>query len=252
MGKHIKKIINYPHVKEHGTEIMKTNQIMVRPMGEFTVAQRTIDGKFDCTGLLNQWTKANKNGTKKIGDYLRLKETREFVKALLEEPEFKDGNSRLLETVDYKDFPKSIVIVARGKNGGTYMTPLMFLDFAMWLNPAFKVKVLKFVQDEMIKFRNLSGDAYPEMCKAVKSILPEEMFREKIKDLAKSLNVIVYGRHESEMRNKIADEAKLRELYEIERNIAQWISLGMICNYHQLKKVLNNLYYQKRPDLLPI
>lgn len=132
------------------------------------------------------------------------------------------------------------------------MHPILFIDFAMWINPSFKYDVIKFVYDEMIKFRNLSGDAYLSMSKAVESILPAEMFREKIKDLAKSLNIIVYGRHESEMRNKIADEAKLRELYEIERNIAQWISLGMICNYHQLKKVLNNLYYQKRPDLLPI
>lgn len=146
---------------------MKTNQIMVRPMGDFEIIQRTCDGKFDCTNLLAQWNKANKNNIKKIGDYLRLKETKEFVKALMEEPEFKDGNSHLLESDDYKNFPKSIVVVTRGKNGGTYMTPLMFLDFAMWLNPAFKVKVLKFVQDEMIRYRNDAGDAYKELSSAV-------------------------------------------------------------------------------------
>ena len=231
---------------------MKTNQIMVRPMGEFKVTQRTCDGKFDCTNLLAQWNSANKNNTKKVGDYLRLKETREFVKALMEEPEFKDGNSRLMESDDYKDFPKSIDVVTRGKNGGTWMTPLMFLDFAMWLNPTFKVKVLKFIQDEMIKFRNLSGDAYPTMCKAVKSILPEDIFKEKVKDLARSLNIIVYGKHESEIRNKIADETKLRELYELEMNIAQWINIGIVKNYHQLKSALTNLYYQKYPNVLPI
>lgn len=153
---------------------MKTNQIMVRPMGDFEIIQRTCDGKFDCTNLLAQWNKANKNNIKKIGDYLRLKETREFVKALMEEPEFKDGNSHLLESDDYKDFPKSIVVVTRGKNGGTYMTPLMFLDFAMWLNPAFKVKVLKFVQDEMIRYRNDAGDAYKELSSAIMKIVPKD------------------------------------------------------------------------------
>lgn len=131
-------------------------------------------------------------------------------------------------------------------------TPLMFLDFAMWLNPTFKVKVLKFIQDEMIKFRNLSGDAYPTMCKAVKSILPEDIFREKVKDLARSLNIIIYGKHESEMRNKIADESKLRELYELEMNIAQWIEIGIVKNYQQLKSALTNLYYKKHPNVLPI
>lgn len=132
------------------------------------------------------------------------------------------------------------------------MTPLMFLDFAMWLNPAFKVKVLKFVQDEMIKFRNLAGDAYPTMCRAVCSILPGDVFQRKIKDLAKSLNIIVYGKHESEMRNKIGDEAKIRELYELELQIAQWINLGLVTNYDQLKSVLHRLYYQKHPVILPI
>ncbi len=221
-------------------------------MGEFTVSQRTIDGKFDCTNLLAQWNSANKNNPKKITEYLRLKETKEFVKALLEEPEFKGENSHLLESADYKDFPKSIVVVTRGKNGGTYMTPLMFLDFAMWLNPMFKVKVLKFIQDEMIKFRNLSGDAYPTMCKAVRTILPDDVFKEKIKDLARSLNIIVYGKHESEIRNKVADESKLRELYELERNIAQWINIGIVSNYQSLKKALTNLYYQKYPNVLPL
>lgn len=132
------------------------------------------------------------------------------------------------------------------------MHPLLFIDFAMWLNPTFKIKVLKFVYDEMIKFRNLAGDAYPSMCRAVRSILPEDVFREKVKDLARSLNIIVYGQHESEMRNKVGDEAKIRELYELERQVAQWINIGLVKNYEQLKEALNKLYYQKHPCELPI
>lgn len=34
---------------------MKTNQIMIRQMGEFTVSQRTKDGYFDAGELLRQW-----------------------------------------------------------------------------------------------------------------------------------------------------------------------------------------------------
>lgn len=33
---------------------MKTNQIMIRPMGDFTVSQRTKDGYFDAGELLRQ------------------------------------------------------------------------------------------------------------------------------------------------------------------------------------------------------
>lgn len=42
---------------------MKTNQIMVRPMGGFNVTQRTKDGFFNATSLLKQWNE--KTGMKR-------------------------------------------------------------------------------------------------------------------------------------------------------------------------------------------
>lgn len=219
---------------------MKTNQIMVRPMGDFEIIQRTCDGKFDCTNLLAQWNKANKNNIKKIGDYLRLKETREFVKALMEEPEFKDGNSHLLESDDYKDFPKSIVVVTRGKNGGTYMTPLMFLDFAMWLNPAFKVKVLKFVQDEMIRYRNDAGDAYKELSSAIMKIVPKDFMPKAMQKIGEALNWIVFNQHEKMLRNKFGDEKKQRELWQLEKKVADLINEGFITSFDNLIIYLRN------------
>lgn len=210
---------------------------MVRPMGEFNVTQRTKDGFFNATELLKQWNE--KAGMKKeVTKFFELQSTSELVKVIMERENLNTQDSTYLKS--------------RGKNGGTWMHPVLFVDFAMWINPKFKYDVIKFVYDEMIKFRNLSGDAYPTMCKAVKSILPEDVFREKIKDLARSLNIIVYGKHESEMRNKIADESKLKELYELEMNIAQWINIGIVKNYQQLKSALTNLYFQKYPNVLPI
>lgn len=216
---------------------MKTNQIMTRPMGEFKVTQRTKDGFFNATELLKQWNE-NSGMKKEVTKFFEVQSTGELVKVIMERENLNTQDSTYLKT--------------RGKNGGTWMHPILFIDFAMWINPSFKYDVIKFVYDEMIKFRNLSGDAYPTMCKAVKTILPEGMFREKIKDLARSLNIIVFGKHESEMRNKIADEAKLKELYELEMNIAQWINIGIVSNYLQLKKALTNLYYQRYPNVLPL
>lgn len=219
---------------------MKTNQIMVRPMGDFKVTQRTKDGFFNATELLKQWN--HRSGMQKdISHYFNNKATDEFVSSLISEEKLASRNSVYVKSK-----------ASRGENVGTWMHPLLFIDFAMWLNPAFKVKVLKFVYDEMIKFRNLAGDAYPSMCRAVRTILPEDVFREKIKDLARSLNIIVYGKHESEMRNKVADERKLRELYDLEANIARWIELGFIKDYKGLKGALTKVYYQKYPNVLPL
>lgn len=63
------------------------------------------------------------------------------------------------------------------------MHPFLFTKFAMWINPRFEVKVIRFVYDEMIQYRNLAGDAYPRMCAAVCSILPRDVFKQKVRVL---------------------------------------------------------------------
>lgn len=40
---------------------MKTNMIMCRKMNNFSVLQRTKDGMFNATNLLNQWNNAKGN-----------------------------------------------------------------------------------------------------------------------------------------------------------------------------------------------
>lgn len=223
---------------------------MVRTMGEFKITQRTSDGYFDGSELLRQWNCVADNPRRRMSEFIDSPKTKEFLKALATDESQRRkndiGENQLLMKIKGRN-------TKQGKTSDkVWMNPLLFIKFAMWINPTFEVKVLRFVYDEMIKFRNLSGDAYPSMCKALKSILPENIFRDKVKDLAKSLNIIVYGKHESEMRNKVADEGKLKELYELEMNIAQWINLGIVNDYHSLKKALNNLYYQKYPNVLPL
>lgn len=39
-------------------------------MGDYTITQRTNDGKFDCTNLLAQWNSANKITPRRSGTIL--------------------------------------------------------------------------------------------------------------------------------------------------------------------------------------
>ena len=232
---------------------MKTNQIMIRQMGVFTVSQRTKDGYFDAGELLRQWNLSGQE-QRKMDVFLNSVSTCKFVEALIAEAN-EVGLGQNCPKIDNQVVKKSKV-KEKGKAGRpkeeVWMHPFLFTKFAMWINPRFEVKVIRFVYDEMIQYRNLAGDAYPKMCAAVCSILPKDVFKQKVKDLAKSLNIIVYGKHESEMRNKVGDEAKIREMYELEQQIAQWIELGFIKNYQELKQALTKVYYQKHPDVLPM
>lgn len=53
---------------------MKTNVVMTRKMGNFDVSQRTEDGMFNASTLLEQWNKVNNK--KNVADFLRLDKTK--------------------------------------------------------------------------------------------------------------------------------------------------------------------------------
>lgn len=76
---------------------MKTNQIMIRPMGQFHVEQRTKDGMFNATSLLKQWNLNSQNfgelKKKEIKDFFENKNTKEFIEALVEEENLHGENS---------------------------------------------------------------------------------------------------------------------------------------------------------------
>ena len=77
----------------------------------------------------------------------------------------------------------------RVKYGGTWMNPLLFINFSMWMNSKFKVKVLQFVYDQLIEFRHAAGDNYnvltSALCKLKNSEYPK---------VAQTMNYIVFGR----------------------------------------------------------
>ena len=50
---------------------MKTNQNLIRKMGDFEVIQRTKDGMFNATSLAKQWSASNNR--KDVSDFLSLK-----------------------------------------------------------------------------------------------------------------------------------------------------------------------------------
>lgn len=201
---------------------MKSNVIMTRHMGKFEVYQRTKDGMFNATSLLAQWNKST--GMKKeMNDYFRLQSTKDFLSALQSEPDFKDGNSPYL--------------TSRGKySGGTWMTPLLFIDFAMWLNPKFKIQVLKFVYDQLIEYRHHAGDNYNVLARSI-AALPDVDYSQ----VARGLNWIVFNKHERDIRNT-ATPRQLRQLDDLQRKLAFSVDMGYIRTFPDLMNSMRRIY----------
>lgn len=128
---------------------------MHRKMGNLEVYQRIKDGYFNATSLLKQWNKISEM-KKELKDYFLNKSTDELIQIIIDEENLHTGNSPYVKSR-----------ASRGGNAGTWMHPILFIDFAMWLNPRFKYHVIKFVYDELIRLRHESGDMFVAMNKAI-------------------------------------------------------------------------------------
>jgi len=206
---------------------MKTNVNMIRKMGNFDVIQRTKDSMFNATQLLKQWNKYS--GQKKMmSHFLENISTKEFIKVLKNDNDTSYRNSVIMKSRANK-----------GINAGTWMHPYLFIDFAMWLNPKFKLEVIKFVYDQLIEFRHSAGDMYRGLTNSLM----------KFKDVnysqvAKGLNWITFDKHESGIR-QVASQNQLKELTDLQKKLAFAIDMGYIKSYDQLIKEMRKLYNVK-------
>ena len=210
---------------------MKTNVVMVRKMGSFDVHQRTKDGMFNATSLVKQWNKNNKR--KDVSEFISNRGTIEFIEALIEDENLNTGNP---------DFKTHTVI--KGKYGGTWMSPLLFIDFAMWLNPTFKLKVLKFVYDELIKQRIDAGDGYLKLSASGQKLKGYDYV-----EVAKAIQWIVYKTTGKGLRQSASQE-QLAEINDIQTKLSFAIDFGYIKSYQQLISEMQKMYrikYKKTP-----
>lgn len=217
---------------------MKTCVIMKRKLGEYLVLQRTSDAFFDANALLRQWNKTDKNADLRISKFLDQHKVQEFIQALKDE--IREGANGPIG-----DF--QVVITTKGKRNKrglkspdqVWMHPYLFVKFAMWLNPRFEVKVVKFVYDQLIQARHLAGDHYSELTKSI-STFPDVDYSQ----VAKGLNWIVFNQHHKNIRNTATPE-QLQDLDDLQRKLAFSVDMGYIKDYPQLIGSMRHIYNKK-------
>lgn len=130
---------------------MKTQVIMKRELFGKEISQQSKTEFFSATDLVkagNIWRINNNLQIFNLQEWLRLKGTKEFIKSM----ELKYG---LIKTS------------TKGKNAHVWIHPLLFIDLALAISPDLKIEVYEWLFDNLIKFRNNSGDSYKKMCGAL-------------------------------------------------------------------------------------
>ncbi len=260
---------------------MKTNQIMLRRMGAMTVQQRTGDAYFNATELIRSYNEMTAHlveidgALETTAEVLNLRENNFPIphsvvckNVEVEEVEnqpiakyphlgvFKKSLDKFMKSQQTEDFINSIakneglnirdvVKTTRGKNGGTWVHPMLFIDLCMWLDSDFKYKALKFVQDQMLRFRDEAGEAYKTLCQAVARITPKERTREVMASVGRAVNFIMWNKHNDSERNNHATEEEMRLLQEFERRLASLIDDGFITSHDGLIKYLRNQWIKR-------
>jgi len=217
---------------------MKTAVVMQRQFNGVVIRQNSKSGFFNLNDLFSCYIKANPNGAKRIDKYLGLNQTKEFAETIREAELEKANNLNTPKTGDLLlpiVEPPKVIETKRGKNGGTWIHPYLFLDFAMWLNPKFKLWAMSVIEDKLIELRNEAGNRFKEMNQALKisgAVSPREYAKE-----ATMINRIVFDGKTKDQRNN-ARENELDFLNKIQKYNAHLIEKGLSFSLRE-KECLN-------------
>jgi len=131
---------------------MKTQVIMKRKLFEGEISQQSKTGYFSANELIkagNNYRALNKMPMMVLQDWLNRNTTKEFIAEL----ELQLGTK--------------VKIATRGRSATTWLHPFLFIDLALAISPKLKIEVYSWLYDELLKYRNDSGDSYKKMTGAL-------------------------------------------------------------------------------------
>ena len=200
---------------------MKTHQIVKRSFLDGSVEQNHKTQWFNATDFLklaNRYRQQIGLKEKKMNDYIKTDSTKEFVKKILDEEQISQAYN-----------------IKKGRYGGTWMHPFLFIDFVMWISPDFKYQAIKWLNDELLKHRDTSGDSYKKLASTIAEHQQQLGFGNIgifIKKVAKVIKQIL----DVDDWNNTTEE-KLRKRDEIHKNLSMMIKAGV-----EINKALQIIY----------
>lgn len=206
---------------------MKTAVIMQRDLNGLSIRQNSKTGMFNANDLLRAYNLTTTKKQKQIDAFLANRKTQEYIQTIAAD----------LNTQNSRELNLQVMETNRGSvNGGTWMHPYLFIDFAMWLSPEFKLTCVKWIYDRLILTRNDAGDSFKEVAAALRDldlVRPHYYINE-----THMLNRLVFGNPEGGQRN-IATEQQLSMLDTLQKADAKLIREGK--NFLQRESALTRL-----------
>lgn len=177
-----------------------------------------------------------------LSHWMRSPETLEYIKVVEKDLGLESAESADYETVNSvltHTITSPLIRTKRGKGGGTWAHLYILLDAAARLDPNFKHKMYKtFVEGKLLQWRDDGGDEFINLNIAIDAYLPE-------RDGMDNVNVFIYVA--KQLKAKIlspydtwntASLPQLEKRAMLEKDLCNYLRLGMIRNYDHLKEVI--------------
>lgn len=202
---------------------MNTEVVMKRKFFDGEISQKSKTGFYSLNDLFrvgNRWRLLNGMNQIRMIDWINSNPVKEFIKEL---------------TSQFGEVKKA----TRGRNANTWVHPYLLIDAALYINPKFKVEVYSWLFDELLKYRNDSGDSYKKMAGALfANSSNKSTFHRGIQ---KTANIIKTACKADDWETATEEQLKLRDrihenialLCDVLRDNNQAIRLG-------IEKALNN------------
>lgn len=197
---------------------METPQILHRDFKGLSIRQNHKTTMFSANDLLDAYRIGHPLTRKSVAQFMDNASAKEFIEVLIQQ----------------EHIPANLIYnTTRGRNGTTWMHPYLFLDFAMWLSPEFKLAAIKWIYDNLCSLRDASGDEFKELNATIKDVLnPEKpyIYSNECRMIQGIAGVDIGGRN-------LSDIDKLTRLNKLQEADIKLLHSGVV-DYHERKKRL--------------
>lgn len=236
---------------------MKTQVVMNSPDRELfgiRVRQQSKTEFLNLSDLQNAYNIAAEDygwaATRTVSDVLSTNANAERIYYLLKNQDSINMTFvQFIEEVEKNGMPSTLKRYGVYKTTGarhtktTWCDPYIWVLVAMELNPMLYAKTVVWLTDGLLINRIEAGNFYKGFSAAISTFNNPDYSK-----IAMALNFVVFGRHETGIRNQ-ATRTELKELASLEEKMAFAIEMGYIVNQdqllHELKKMLNIKFNKK-------
>lgn len=232
---------------------MKTNVTMKskdRELFGVVIKQDTKNSFLSLTDLQEAYTVGRVNNgwkDKKVNEVLSSRDNAERMYYILEKRNMTKGMGyhEFMTMVEEKTLVKTLkycgAYEATGARDNRKVTcdPYIWVLVAMEMNPKLYALVIDWLTDSLIINRIEVGNTYNIISRAASKFQDVDYVT-----IAKALNHIVFGKHETLLRNNATKE-QLKELEDLQKKLSFAIDMGYIKSFSELRKEMLKIYDAK-------